>query len=133
MAAIAPGAGVQRPAGRAVLIEVVDRQGRPAGGAEIAVNLGSRFAGTISTGSGVERPMTLVVDNPQAVIELKVSLLGQVQRILLPPGQGSVKFVFASAPYFAASIQPVLTCPDGTVGYPCVTCRDGGAIWKMCA
>ena len=133
MAAVAGSRSVGRPAGRAIAIEVVDAQGRPAGGATISVSIDQRPAGTIDSGSGADRPFVLLVDDPTAAIDLAVSLSGSTQHKRLTAAVSSARFVFPVAPVFKARKAPRPTCPDGSTGYPCVTCTDGGVSWRMCA
>jgi len=121
------------PVGRMVSISVVDLYDQPAGGAQIELTLNGQFAGTIDTGSGTAGPMTLEVRNPEITVALKVTVLGVTQAATLRPGQDTMKFVFPSVPQFATRVPPVVRCPDGTTGSPCVVCRDGGEFWKLCA
>jgi hypothetical protein len=133
MAAARGAKSVGPPAGRAIAIEVVDAQGRPAGGATIAVSIDQHPAGTIDSGSGSDRPFVLFVGNPSAAVDIEVSVSGSVQQMRLTAAVSSARFVFPVLPTFMTKRPPRLTCPDGSTGYPCVTCTDGAVSWRMCA
>lgn len=126
--------GGMPPPPRLVSITIRDMQGRPVGGARVTFTLNGVFAGTVNTGSGTERPITLELHSQrQTTISLEVRLLGQIQTAILTPQLDSFAFVFKSAPHFAIKVPPLVQCPDGTTGSPCVICHEGNDSWRICA
>lgn len=133
MAAIAETKSVSQPSGRAITVEVLDAQGRTAADATIVVSIDNRPAGEIHTGSGADRPFMLFIDDLNAAVDLTVTLSGSTQSMQLMGGMRVARFVFSHAPLGASKKAPSLKCPDGTTGFPCVTCTDGSVSWRMCA
>lgn len=66
-------------------------------------------------------------------IGLEATLLGITRSLVLDAQQDVVEFTFKALPRFRVPVPPVVRCPDGTTGSPCVTCSDGNATWRMCA
>lgn len=123
------------PVGRMVAIHALDATGAYAHTAVLEFRVGGRFAGTIDLGTSVEGPVTIEVDDPASSIEIRARFLGQAIDAQVLPHQDAISVRFSRvAPHFAAGRMAVATCPDGTSGRPCVTCRDAksGASWRMC-
>jgi hypothetical protein len=76
---------------------------------------------------------TIEINDPNASVELQVTVDDEVQRGYLPPGQDSIRFDFKTVVLVKAKVPPVARCPDGTTGSPCVVCRDGNDTWRICA
>jgi hypothetical protein len=124
----------QTPTGspvRLIKISVHDRHGQPASAAEIDIAINGRPSGSIFTGWGVDES-TIEINDPNAYVELQVTVAGQTQRANLPPGQDPHTFQFQTVALYKAKPPPVARCPDGTTGAPCVTCRDGNHTWRIC-
>jgi len=119
------------PVGRVIRIDVLGPQLDRAVGAEIEFLIDGTPAGTVIVGSG-EGPVVLEASDPNATVDVRVSLLVQTQTARLAPGHDHARFVFKSVPYFAAGVQGSAQCPDGTRGSPCVTCGSGKSTWRMC-
>lgn len=119
------------PRSRTVLISVVDSSGAPLPGADIAFTLDGRPAGVLLNTKGHDA--TLKVNDDRLEIGLKVRLLGQTQVAVVGRNQDSVRFVFNVIARHVTALPPRVRCPDGTTGSPCVTCRDGAVIWRICA
>ena len=124
--------GAGMPAGRTIEIEVMGPTTSPAAGAEISFRINGAPAGRVTVGSIGNKPVFLELSDAHATVELGVSLLGQFQHSILPPGQDFIRFVFQSVPHFAVGVRGTAECPDGRKGSPCVTCKSGNATWRMC-
>jgi hypothetical protein len=125
------GAQVGRSEGRLIHIDVLGPYSDRAAGAEIEFLIDGTPAGTVTVGSG-SGPVVFEASDPNATVDVRVSLLLQAQTARLAPGQDHVRFVFESVPHFAAGVRGSAQCPDGTSGSPCVTCRSGKSTWRMC-
>ncbi len=117
--------------GRVIHIEVLGPRLDRAAGAEIEFLIDGTPAGSVTVGSG-EGPVVLEASDPNATVDVRVSLLVQTQTARLPPGRDHARFVFESVPHFAVGVQGSAQCPDGKRGSPCVTCGSGKSTWRMC-
>jgi hypothetical protein len=121
-----------RPAGRVIEVDVVDRNNRRAVGADVAFLINGRFAGQLLVGSNRSGPVTFEVRNPFVTVEVRASLLGQVRTATVGPHERRATLVFDNVPRFAAGVDSRATCPDGSSGSPCVECSEDGDSWRMC-
>lgn len=120
-----------RSLGRVIHVDVLGPRLDRAAGAEIEFLIDGTPAGIVIVGSG-KGPVVLETSDPNAIVEVRVSLLVQTQNARLAPGHDHARFVFASVPHFAVGVKGSAQCPDGTRGSPCVTCGSGKSTWRMC-
>ena len=116
---------------RTVRIRVVDPKDALIRGARIVLSFDGRSAGSLFTTGN--RETTLEVSDPRLEIGLEAELSGQKQFVILGAQQDFFEFRFEGGGSFAFQHLPVIRCPNGVTGSPCVTCRDGAVIWRMCA
>lgn len=117
-----------RAVGRRASISIRDAEGRPIPGAEIEVYLNGRIAAYI-TSSG---DSTIEVSDPNATIDLTVSVEFNSQRTAVPPGKDHLDVIFLQAFPSKISPRPGGRCPDGTTGQPCVICQIGPDQVRVC-
>ena len=115
-----------------IRILVRDGEGRPAPAAEIEITAGAKPIGRIFTGSGVEESVVSVGPLSGAPLKIRVTFNGITKEEALPPNQNSMQFDFDSFVILKAKLNPRVTCPNGTSGYPCVVCSDGAEVWQIC-
>ena len=115
---------------RHVTIEVVDADGRLIQGADIDFVVNATPVGGVRRSVG---KASIVVPDPQAVVEARATVMLLTQTAQLPPGQDAHTFRFAQASMFKSFAPPEARCPDGSSGQPCVDCQIGGSIVRICS
>lgn len=118
---------------RLIEIRTLDSADRPIAGANITVTINGRPGGKMRTGSNSQSPATLELDDAEASVELLAEFRGQTRSAEVAPEQNAVLFKFEAALHFPLLLPAIAECPDGTTGSPCVICRDGPDVWKMCS
>jgi hypothetical protein len=128
-----PGPSGPRLGGREIQVVVRDRFGDPLKAADIEISIGGRTLGRVFTGGDGVAGSLVSVDSLQGVIHVRVTASdGTVQEANVPPETNKVELQFDFSPLIKAKLPALAMCPDGTSGYPCVTCHDGNDIWQIC-
>jgi len=116
---------------RQVNIAVLDKNGNPARGAKISFQFNGTPCGRANLSGG---KVSVEVPDTDEVLTAVAELSGETQSLDFARGhnEGVIQFLTSSG---LTTILPNGTaiCPDNTSGQPCVDCRVGGVLIRICA
>lgn len=118
---------------RAFAITAADTNGRPVA-ATIRIHVNGLPAGSLQLNSEHSR-CTITLPNLFNDVVLEAEVMEQNIVTRLTPDDSGFDFIFRpdSTPFrMAYEPEAGVTCPDGSKGSPCATCRIGGLDVRIC-
>jgi len=116
---------------RTIAVTAADTEGRPVA-AEIRIRVDAAVVGSFQLNREHPRGTIEIADQVDEIL-LEASFLGQRRAAQLTRDDSGFDFAFQPSAFrVAGEAEAGVTCPDGSKGNPCATCKMGGLSVRIC-